>query len=411
MRALGIPLLDLGLAVGCTSVAILIGREEHQQWLPLDTTGYVLTVLANMPIAFRRRAPIIVVLCCSAAWLAFIHLGYFPALNVYGCLVAYYTVASVYPPKVAIPLGGLGSAIWFYAGVTSEGSSMASVLAMCVMFTAVIWKFGDNARRLALQNREMAVLSEQLRAEQAERARQAIIEERMRIAGEVHDIVAHHLSVVSVQANLSRYVFASDPQAARDAMDVIAMSAREGQEQLRVMLGLLRAPMDAGGEMPASSSSGLAHLGELVARVRAAGLPVDVRVTGPIEALPPGHDLCAYRVIQESLTNILKHAMPAAATITVERTPGELEVRVINSRRPVLMARAPRPADIGSGTGVGHGLIGMRRRAEAYGGTLSAGPRGGGGFEVALWLPIPAAEASEGLPREPRQRVAADFGH
>jgi signal transduction histidine kinase len=377
------PLFDIALAIGCTAVAITVGREYHAQWQPLDATGHLLTVLANVPIAMRRRAPVTVHILCSAAWLLFITGGYWPAVNVYGCMVAFYTLSVQRPRRVALPLGLATGSLWFYAGALADQTSWPSVFAQAVVFTAVLWKFGDNARELAERNQELAATSEHLRREQADRARRAVSEERLRIAGELHDVIAHHVAVVSVQAGLAGYVFTSDPGTARTALAIIDTTSRQAQLELRRVLGLLRTPTPAGESAEVANGAparapGLDRLEELVDGVRAAGVAVDVVTSGQPRPLPSSLDLCAYRVIQESLTNVLKHARAASATVALEYGPESFTARVTDDGRGGA-ATAP----------VGHGLTGMMERARLYGGTVTAGPRPGGGFEVTLILPFP----------------------
>ncbi|NUR69504.1 MAG: sensor histidine kinase [Hamadaea sp.] len=379
----GPVMLDIGLAVGCTTVAMLLGREIHEDFKAFDGPGYLLTVAANMPLLFRRRAPLTTLICCAAGWLAFIVAGYWPALNPYATEVAYFTVASDRPRRVSIPAGAIGASVWTYAGLISRHASMASVGALSIAVTAILWKFGDNARLLAIRNRELAEATERLRREQAERARRAVVDERLRIAGELHDIVAHHMSVISIQAGVAGRVLPADPPTAQDAVEVIATSSREGQQELRRMLGLLRTPTavveDEDAALPAP---GLARLDALLSRVRAAGVDVTVDVIGVRRALPPGLDLCAYRIVQESLTNVLKHAGPTSVTITLVFDTDRFTATVRDEGR-----RPGTPSVIAEPDGSGHGLIGMRERAALYGGTLDAGPDGPG-FAVRLTLPL-----------------------
>jgi signal transduction histidine kinase len=227
-------------------------------------------------------------------------------------------------------------------------------------------------------------LTEQLHQGREERARAAVMEERVRIARELHDVVAHHMSVISVHAGLGRYVLASDPGAAGAALDTIAGTSREAMNEMRRLLAVLRVATakltaDGGSDEPAP---GLARLDDLVERVRAARVSVDVTVTGTAVALPSGADLCVYRVVQEALTNVLKHAASARTTVSLDYRPDALVVRVSDDGPGLSLAPADRAP--------GHGLVGMRERAGLYGGTLSTGPGPDGGFAVTLALPIPA---------------------
>jgi signal transduction histidine kinase len=255
--------------------------------------------------------------------------------------------------------------IWIVTGLTTGFASPAGVLLTGLAVPAVIAKAGDSARQLAVAHEA--------------RARQAVTEERLRLARELHDVVAHHMSVVAVQAGLARYVLRADPATAEAAMSTVLSTSGEALGEMRRVLSLLRAGEEPDGDAPAPGLPGLLALAE---RVRAAGVPVDVRVTGEPRALPSGLDLCVYRIVQESLTNVLKHAAPAAAAIAVSYGRDRVEVTVRDDG-----ARAP--ADRTPG---GQGLTGMRERALLYGGTLAAAPRPGGGFEVRLTLPLPAGD-------------------
>jgi signal transduction histidine kinase len=186
---------------------------------------------------------------------------------------------------------------------------------------------------------------------------------------------------------MADFVFTSDPDTAHSALSTIADTSREGLEELRRMLAVLR----TGPEEPArddtalsySPMPGLDRLGDMAERVRAAGVPVELDITGEPRPLPPGVELCAYRIIQEALTNVLKHASPAHATVLVEYRPHYLTVSVTDDGR-----RRSDPATIAPASG--HGLIGMRERARLYGGTVNIGPRAEGGFGVRLTLPTSA---------------------
>jgi signal transduction histidine kinase len=213
----------------------------------------------------------------------------------------------------------------------------------------------------------------------AARAAEAVADERVRIARELHDIVAHHMSVVALQAGLARYVLDSDPATAKGAIGTAADAGRQALAEMRRLLAVLRVDQGAEAASDYRPQPGLAELQELVDRTRKAGLRVDVVVTGRARPLPPGPDLCAYRVAQESLTNILKHAGPARARIEIDYGEDTFTLSVSDDG----FSSAPRPPSPQS-----HGIRGMRERAELYGGVLTAGPREGRGFAVVLRLPI-----------------------
>lgn len=395
--------VDVLTAAAQTGVAVLLGREAVQQgWPELDLAGYLLVGLVNVPGAVRTRAPLAVCLFVMTAWCVYVTAGYWPVVNSFGPMLAVYTVAALCPVRASLACAGLMSAVWIYAGLLGHGpggGSMAAVVAQALVFPAVLWRFGLIARR-------SAGLARQLRREQDERARREVAEERGRIARELHDIVAHHMSVISVQAGLAGFVFSSAPATARAALNTIEDTSAEALDELRRMLSLLRAPdtddradgADSGSGSGSGSGAGsggrdapmpgLSRLGEMAERVRAAGVPVELRVTGEPRPLAPGVELCAYRVVQEALTNVLKHARQARVTVTLDYRPAHIDVTVTDDGEVV------DPAKIVPGGG--HGLIGMRERAKLYGGTIGIGPRSEGGYGVYLTLPTSARTVPRG---------------
>ncbi|WP_251019407.1 sensor histidine kinase [Streptomyces sp. ISL-11] len=376
--------LDVPLAVGFTVVALLLGHERPPEgWHALDAPGVVGTVATNMALVGRRRAPITVLALTCAFALLHIAGGYWPVINATAPMVALYTVASVRQPRTTALCSTAVLTLWILAGLSNPRSDMWTVAAQSLVTPGALWWFGNSARRLAGRNAQLSAVTEQLRLEKEENARRAVAEERVRIARELHDVVAHHMSVISVQAGLAHYVFTADPDTARDALGTISATSGEALEEMRRLLAVLRVgPEDAGedGDGPYRPTPGLDRLEELAERVRAAGVPVELEITGERRPLAPGADLCAYRVVQEALTNVIKHARPARATVRVAFRPRRLTVSVTDDGRGTLSAIHGPPT--------GHGLIGMRERARIYGGTLAAGPRDHGGFEVRLTLPV-----------------------
>jgi signal transduction histidine kinase len=239
---------------------------------------------------------------------------------------------------------------------------------------AVVWTVGfalggrfreaDVARRLALQ-------AEQEREEQAQLA---VADERTRIARELHDVVGHSVSVMTVQAAAVRRLLEPDQEKERQALLVVEQTGREALAEMRRMVGVLRRPEEAPALAPQPS---LEHLDQLVANAREAGLPVEVRIEGTPAQLPAGVDMTAYRIVQEALTNAVKHAQADRAEVVVRYGNGTVEVIVSDDGR-----------GNGEGAGSGHGLVGMRERVSVYGGELEAGPQAGGGFRLRTTLPV-----------------------
>jgi signal transduction histidine kinase len=243
-------------------------------------------------------------------------------------------------------------------------------------FIAVAWASGFILSRRSAHLRQLA---EQARQAELERER-AVIEERHRIARELHDVIAHSVSVMTVQTGAVRRLLHEDQLKEREALETVEATGRQALTEMRRLVGLLREQ----GAMPEfSPQPGMGTLDLLLDGVRAAGLPVELEVDGAPHQLPPGIDLAAYRVVQEALTNALKYAGPAHAWVSVSWGERELALTIANDGR-----------GDGDGTGSGHGLDGMRERVALYGGEIASGPREGGGYIVRARLPIAGAEAA-----------------
>jgi signal transduction histidine kinase len=375
-RVVRSPLLvDSALAIGLTTVGILQGfASESAAWRPYDARAAILTALATLPVVARRVAPVPVLMIYYFFWITQSVFGYDPGVDPYGLLLALYSVAATQSWRWTAFSFSLAAVIWVAAGLGRPDPPVLALIVQGVAVPAVLWKIADTAKQLARSN-------DRLRADHGERARRAVTDERVRVARELHDVVAHHMAVVAVQAGLARYVLRSDPDTAETAIDTVFATSTEALDEMRRMLQLLR--IGADGEAVAyDPAPGLLGLPELLDRVRSAGIGVGLEVTGPERPLPPGVQLCVYRMIQESLTNVLKHAPAASATVRLDYGTDVLSATVRDDGAGV--------APVVSGTG--QGLVGMRERATLYRGTLEAGPRTEGGFEVRLLLPLPAGK-------------------
>ena len=233
------------------------------------------------------------------------------------------------------------------------------------------------ARLYAAQLEERTAELERAREELA---RRAVTEERLRLARELHDVVAHAMSVIAVQSGVGAHVADSRPEEVGKALAAIEATSRAALTELRRLLGVLR--QDSEPQASLTPVPGLANLDSLLAEVGKAGLAVRVRVEGAPLQLPAGVDLSAYRIVQEALTNVVKHAGPAHAQVTIGYRDQEVSVEVIDDGRGAV-------TPVGDGReGTGHGLIGMRERVAAFDGELEVGPRPSGGFRVAARLPL-----------------------
>jgi signal transduction histidine kinase len=264
-------------------------------------------------------------------------------------------------------------------------SRVVDFVSVWAFFVAVPFAAGRVIGSRAAATQKLQADTARLESEQRERARRAISDERMRIARELHDVVAHSVSVMVIQTAAARLLAGQDREAAREALRSVASCGSEAVSEMRRMVGVLhRGDLDLTG---ATGGPGLAQLHTLAERARASGLPVDVRIEGEPRALSATLDLVAFRVVQEALTNVIKHAGPASASVRVAYTARALEVEVIDTGRGPGSGHAEREA-------VGHGLIGMRERLAQYDGELRTGRCRGGGFQVRARVPLSDAIAA-----------------
>jgi signal transduction histidine kinase len=264
-------------------------------------------------------------------------------------------------------VGVLVAANWIPYAIAGGDAKSTGIFTWAPILAMVLAR--GAVRGHQLQAEALAARAELLERERDLRAHEAVAEERARIARELHDLVAHNVSVMVVQAAAANDVFETQPQRAREALRDIERTGRSALTELRRLLGRVR-------QTDFAPQPGLSGLESLVDGVRAAGLPVTLRVEGSLDDLPTGLDLSAYRIVQEALTNAIKHAGASAAEVRVRRTADEVELEVVDD------GAGP------SGNGRGQGLIGMRERASLLGGEVEAGPKPGGGFRVRAKLPL-----------------------
>jgi signal transduction histidine kinase len=407
-------LLTPFLVAGVIAVIDPIGQPDAR---PYDPLGVLLALGVIVPLAWRRRAPRLVLALNLGFTVPFLWLGYPDHGIGFSSLLALYTVAAHCARRpAAIALGWtLGVIVpLLTAGMLVEGEplSLSMVFSNIAVF-ATAWLIGN-----AVRHRRVLVDDLRFRAEAAERkrdeeARRAVAEERARIAREMHDIVAHGLSVMIVQAGAARRVIDKRPEQAAEAMATIERTGREAMVEMRRLLGILRdgaAESDPSGpsagpsplpcatppgacDVPLAPQPRLAGVGALIEQWNAAGLSVTYEVDGHVPELPAGVDVSAYRLIQEALTNVSKHAGTAHAAVRVRVDQEGLLIEVTDDGFG---------AAASAGSGTGHGLIGMQERVALFGGTVRAGPRPGGGFEVRATLPFDRPDVgAAAVPSEP----------
>jgi len=272
-----------------------------------------------------------------------------------------------------------GFAIVLVAGAIVTHNDPAQTLddwfGIALLFT-IVWLAGFGVGRKLQEAERAKERAVRLEREREERAREAAAEERARLARELHDVVGHSVSVMTVQASAVRRLLLPEQEKEREALEVVEQTGRQALAEMRRLVGVLRRPEEAPALAPQPS---LDHLDKLVAHVRESGLPVELTVEGKAVPLPAGLDLTAYRLVQEGLTNALKHARADRAEVLVRYGDGEIEVEI-----------ADNGTGGGDGGGGGHGLVGMRERVAVYGGELEAAPRPEGGFRLRATLPVEA---------------------
>ncbi|WP_213454573.1 sensor histidine kinase [Rhizomonospora bruguierae] len=333
--------------------------------IPPDPVGYALVAAAALSVALRRRWPLGTLAVTTVATSAYLALGhpYGPVLLSF--MVAVYSVARHEPPLRAT-IGCLAALPLLLVHVFVNA---AQPLGLVAVVPASAWIVVPFAVGLSLR-----LYQEGQARGRAEAQRRYADEERLRIAQEVHDVVGHGLAAITMQAEVALHLLAKRPvpgaEPAREALAAIGRSSREALDELRATLTVVRAPRQPG--------PGLGRLADLLERVRAAGVPVTLTTTGEPHDLPAALDLAAYRVVQESLTNVLRHAGATTAQVRVGYREGAVDIEVLDTGAGA------------AGFAAGHGISGMRERVTAVGGEFTAGPRDGRGFRVRATLPVAA---------------------
>jgi signal transduction histidine kinase len=368
-------------------------QEGGRGQRPLDLLGWGLIAAATVALAARRQRPALVLLVTSAAVAVSVALGY-PTGPIWATpLLALYTAAATGRRRLALlAAAALAAAPLVWALLASEQGTPAEV-GSWVLIIALVLALGEVAR-----GRRDYLAEAERRAVEAERtreesARRRAGEERLRLARDLHDITAHTIAVIAIQAGVAEEAldrFEADPEPAREAVRAIRASSREAMAELKATVTMLREGAAPRGPLP-----GLDQLEELVDMARSAGVRVELAVSGVARPLPPAVDLTAYRIVQESLTNVLRHAGAASATVRVCYRPDAVEVQVDDDgwgsgRPPPGAAGAPTGATAAAPGArfTGHGLAVMAERAAAVGGQLVAGPGSARGFRVHARLPL-----------------------
>ena len=372
IRARAFEALVLTFAVASVVEALSAQNVQHRWLVALLSLGWTLPFVLRARYPFWAPVVVCVFLCAFA-------------LTVPERSITSLTMPFVAALAAAVSLGLVGDRRLSIAGwaavvgtaavVDSRSGSAYSDFFWTTLILTLAWFFGS---ALGTRTQQTRVLSQ--RVEAAERARavaaeRATAEERARIARELHDVVAHSVSVMVVQASGVRRLLKDEQHREREALLSVEQIGRQALTEMRRMLGVMRSGEDSPAAL--APQPGLQHLDRLIAQVEEAGLPVTLRVEGEPPELSPGVDLSAYRIVQEGLTNALKHAKGAHAEVVVRYIDSSVQLEIADDG----------PGTTNGETG-GHGLVGMRERVALYGGTIEAGPRDGGGFVLRAKLPV-----------------------
>lgn len=398
-RALTIDVL-LAVGIGLVQVLSLVVSERvgrSPDWRAPDALAWLLLAVGPVALLARRRWPLGVLAVTVAAGLAYAARTYPEGPSNLAVYPALWTVALTVPRRPAWLAAGATALVVAFEELVPYGDTMFEgepLYAAITVLAAMWWGEAVRARRAYVAElRDRAERAERTREEEA---RRRVDEERLRIARELHDVVSHTIGVISVQAGVAAHLLHRKPDKAAESLAAIRQASDEALGELHAMLGVLRERDGDAGQAPLAPAPGLAELDTLVAQAAGAGVEVRVSLEGGPRRLPPAVDLACYRVVQESLTNVVRHAGASRADITVAHHDGRVDVEVTdngNGLMPPSAAAGPfRPADAPLGDRQirrsGQGIPGMRERARVLGGTLEAGPRPGGGFRVRASLPV-----------------------
>ena len=378
-------LIAVAAAAFCLT-AFLTSEPAPEHGRDVDPLGGLIVVVGAGSLAFRRRWPVVTLLAVTAATAVQYVLDYADSGLPMVVLFAVYTMAAQSERRVTV-LATVAVLFVTTFIVADAGDLDAGTLVAWLALFALAAVLGDRKKVRDAYNEQLEQRAAEKERERREATRRAVGEERLRIARELHDVVAHNMSVVAVQAGVGAHVIDTRPDEAKRILETISLTSRDSLDEMRRMLGVLRTdpgpfdapigPADEPGDL--DPAPGLGRLDELAARVTEAGVAVEIHVEGKRKAIPAGVDLAAYRIVQEALTNVLKHAGPARASVRIRHERGSVAIEVIDDGRGAASGAT-------TGNGSGHGLVGMRERAALYDGDLEAGPRPGGGYRIAATL-------------------------
>ena len=382
-RRLGATDLALVLGASVFVLTVTAGIEPSPGERGIDALAVVAMLAACWSLAFRRVATVPVLVVVTGALLVYTAREYAGGPVYLTLAVVLYTLGATREWAQALVPVGASVAVMVVGAILLTGTDeLTWHLAVFPGWAAAALFLGAASRNRRAYLRGLEERARSLEESREEEARRRVAEERLRIARELHDALAHSIATITLQSGVAAHVLDRRPEEAAAALDAIRRTSREAMQELRVTLGVLRSAGDEDdAAAPRAPTPGLDRVEALADRAAQAGLPVTVRRVGAAGGpLPTAVDVAAYRIVQESITNVMRHAGPAAATVTVTTGPEAVEVEVVDDGRGA--------AANGAVTGAGHGIAGMRERVSIVGGSLDAGPRAGGGFRVWARLPL-----------------------
>lgn len=389
--------IDIGFAVLVTLANLfgLLIRDYGAGVPPFkepDFWAVLFALAAGAPLAVRRRYPITAALVICGGYYLAGFLGYSSVGGSFAVLVAMYTLgmhAALLPGLLLVAASTGGSLVYAFMhqeSFATQGQSLGpEVLGAIVIQFIGLWAVGRTLRARRIYLDDLEDRADRLERTAAAEVRAALAEERTRVARELHDVVAHHVSVMTVQAAAARRTVKRAPDRSIEAMQAVEETGREALAEMRRIVGALRETDEGTEARELAPQAGVSELDHLIERAREAGLEVDFTVVGEQRTLPSSVDLAIFRVVQESLTNTLKHAGPTRAAVLLRYEP---EVVVVAVTDDGSRGRGQRLAAPDGNRRPGHGLVGMRERVTLNGGTLETRPRSVGGFEVVARLPL-----------------------
>jgi signal transduction histidine kinase len=389
----------LALVVAVAQVQGTLAKPADVGSRPLSDLGhlgYELLIVSGLVLAVRRRWPTAVFITTALASLLYYSVGFSDGPGWIALFVALYTLTAYGDGRRSVAVAGVGITVlatgWLIDSADIEPRAAIGWVFFRIAASVMAAALGESVRSRRAEAAEALERARQAERTREEEARSRVDAERLRIAREVHDTVAHAIAIINVQAGVTAYLLDKRPEGAREALVTIEQTSAQALHEMRAVLGVLRDSDN--GRVP---QPGLGQLDELTAMAREAGLDIKVEVTSPTAPLPSAVDHTAYRIVQESLTNVIRHVGPTRVTVALDYGTDDLQVRVRDDGgRDAAADGAGDPRRTGGAASVstaepGRGIDGMRERCGLLGGELTAGPQPEGGFEVKARLPVAPA--------------------